>query len=83
MLRLLPAGTHEWAKFITPDELAHHLATAGAPVVWRGGIGYNPLTARWYEGASTDVHYALIARKAARPWQAAVGGPAAAAEVLR
>jgi len=67
VLRLLPAGTHEWAKFVTPHELQGHLAAAGAPVVWTGGIGYNPLSKQWYESESTDVHYALVARKVALP----------------
>ena len=43
VLRWLPVGTHQWDRFVTPDELARHLRAAGlgAPVV--KGLVYNPL----------------------------------------
>lgn len=64
VLRWLPVGTHQWDRFVTPDELARHLRAAGlgAPVV--RGLVYNPLGDAWSLGADTDVNYLA---SAARP----------------
>ncbi|RYH04182.1 bifunctional 2-polyprenyl-6-hydroxyphenol methylase/3-demethylubiquinol 3-O-methyltransferase UbiG [Salipiger sp. IMCC34102] len=47
VMRWLPKGTHEWAKFITPDELFALLEKAGLTPVDRTGYVFNPLTFRW------------------------------------
>ncbi len=61
--RLLPRGTHDWHKFITPEELADSLRTAalepGAPI----GLSYDPLKGAWHPSARTDVNYMLTARR--------------------
>jgi 2-polyprenyl-6-hydroxyphenyl methylase/3-demethylubiquinone-9 3-methyltransferase len=44
VMRWLPKGTHEWRKFITPDELYDLLARAGMRPVDRKGMVFNPLT---------------------------------------
>jgi 2-polyprenyl-6-hydroxyphenyl methylase/3-demethylubiquinone-9 3-methyltransferase len=44
VMRWLPKGTHEWRKFITPDELCDLLARAGMRPVDRKGMVFNPLT---------------------------------------
>ena len=63
ILRWLPVGTHQWERFVTPDELARHLAAAGleAPVV--KGLVYNPLGDSWSVGSDTDVNYLASAAK--------------------
>ncbi len=47
VMRWLPKGTHDWAKFITPDELFALLANAGLEPVDRRGMVFNPLTWTW------------------------------------
>ena len=47
VMRWLPKGTHEWSKFITPDELYALIAQAGLSPVDRKGFVFNPLSWRW------------------------------------
>ena len=47
VLRWLPKGTHDWAKFITPDELFGLLERAGLTPVDRKGFQFNPLRREW------------------------------------
>ncbi len=47
VMRWLPKGTHEWSKFITPDELCEFLAKAGLDPVDRTGFVFNPLGWSW------------------------------------
>lgn len=47
VMRWLPKGTHEWSKFITPDELFDLLTRAGLEPVDRKGFVFNPLTWSW------------------------------------
>lgn len=47
VLRWLPRGTHDWSRFITPDELFGLLRAAGLDPVDRTGFVFNPLSQRW------------------------------------
>ncbi|NCQ23377.1 MAG: bifunctional 3-demethylubiquinol 3-O-methyltransferase/2-polyprenyl-6-hydroxyphenol methylase [Rhodobacteraceae bacterium CG17_big_fil_post_rev_8_21_14_2_50_63_15] len=47
VMRWLPKGTHDWAKFITPDELYELLRQAGLDPVDRKGFVFNPVTWQW------------------------------------
>ncbi|SET06714.1 3-demethylubiquinone-9 3-methyltransferase [Oceanicella actignis] len=47
VMRWLPRGTHEWSRFITPDELAAHLSRAGLQLVDRKGFVFDPLRWSW------------------------------------
>lgn len=47
VMRWLPRGTHEWSKFITPDELFELLRKAGLKPVDRKGLVFNPITWNW------------------------------------
>ncbi|KGM89558.1 3-demethylubiquinone-9 3-methyltransferase [Roseovarius mucosus DSM 17069] len=47
VMRWLPKGTHDWAKFITPDELYDLLRNAGLEPVDRKGFVFNPITWGW------------------------------------
>ncbi|MGH1458245.1 MAG: bifunctional 2-polyprenyl-6-hydroxyphenol methylase/3-demethylubiquinol 3-O-methyltransferase UbiG [Paracoccaceae bacterium] len=47
IMRWLPKGTHEWRKFITPDELYGLIETAGLRPVDRKGFVFNPITWKW------------------------------------
>ena len=57
VLRILPRGTHEYARFITPSELAAHCRAAGLGVEDITGMTYNPLTRRYALGRDVDVNY--------------------------
>ena len=47
VMRWLPKGTHEWSKFITPDELFGLITDAGLEPVDRKGFVFNPITWQW------------------------------------
>ena len=47
IMRWLPKGTHEWSKFITPDELFELMTNAGLNPVDRKGFQFNPITWSW------------------------------------
>ena len=63
-LRLLPRGTHDYARFLRPAELAGLCRTAGLEVIDLAGLGYDPLTRRARLRPQVDVNYLLAARKA-------------------
>ena len=57
VLRMLPRGTHDYARFIRPSELSRHARTAGLEPVDITGMTYNPLTKRYRLEADTSVNY--------------------------
>jgi 2-polyprenyl-6-hydroxyphenyl methylase/3-demethylubiquinone-9 3-methyltransferase len=63
VLRLLPRGTHEYAKFIRPSELAAMARAAGLELVEVLGMTYNPLTKTFALGRDADVNYLVACRK--------------------
>jgi 2-polyprenyl-6-hydroxyphenyl methylase/3-demethylubiquinone-9 3-methyltransferase len=65
LLRMLPAGTHEYAKFIRPSELATWGRSAGLELLHMRGMQYNPLTKRYWLSGDTSVNYLLACRKVA------------------
>jgi 2-polyprenyl-6-hydroxyphenyl methylase/3-demethylubiquinone-9 3-methyltransferase len=65
VLRWLPVGTHQWERFVTPDELARYLRAAGLEAPAVKGLVYNPLADAWSLGTDTDVNYLASAAKPA------------------
>ncbi|MEG9861790.1 MAG: bifunctional 2-polyprenyl-6-hydroxyphenol methylase/3-demethylubiquinol 3-O-methyltransferase UbiG [Parvularculales bacterium] len=63
ILRWLPRGTHQWAKFIKPSELCTMLEKTGMDITHIGGVVYNPLTDQWSESNDTDVNYMMVATR--------------------
>lgn len=63
LLRLLPKGTHEYAKMIRPSELAGHCRAAGLSLEQTRGMEYNPLTQRYWLSADTSVNYLFATRR--------------------
>ncbi len=63
VLGLLPRGTHEYAKFIRPSELAAFVRDAGLTLSELIGMTYNPLTRRFRLEPDTDVNYLLACRR--------------------
>ena len=65
VLNMLPKGTHEYAKFIRPSELASHCRSAGLDVKTSRGMSYNPITRRYWLNADTSVNYLIATQRAA------------------
>ena len=65
VLKLLPKGTHEYAKFIRPSELARACREAGLTLEGSRGMEYNPLTRRYWLSGNTSVNYMFACRKPA------------------
>jgi 2-polyprenyl-6-hydroxyphenyl methylase/3-demethylubiquinone-9 3-methyltransferase len=63
VLRLLPRGTHEYAKFIKPSELAEAARSAGLSLLQMVGMHYNPLTQVYSLGRNVDVNYIMAYQK--------------------
>ncbi|MGB3866608.1 MAG: bifunctional 2-polyprenyl-6-hydroxyphenol methylase/3-demethylubiquinol 3-O-methyltransferase UbiG [Xanthobacteraceae bacterium] len=61
VLRWLPRGTHQWDKFVTPEELAHHLEKCGLGITEQAGVVYSPFADRWSTSSDTDVNYMVVA----------------------
>lgn len=65
LLNLLPKGTHDYAKFLRPAELARHARDAGLAVEEIIGMSYNPLTQTYRLGSDTSVNYLIRATRPA------------------
>jgi 2-polyprenyl-6-hydroxyphenyl methylase / 3-demethylubiquinone-9 3-methyltransferase len=65
VLKLLPKGTHEYAKFIRPSELARWCRDAGLELEHTRGMQYNPLTGRYWLSGDTSVNYLFGCRRPA------------------
>lgn len=63
VLRWIPAGTHDWNKFVTPEELTEHCNTAGLDVSDVTGMIFDPLRGSWRLGRDNGVNYWLTAEK--------------------
>ncbi|MEY4754524.1 MAG: bifunctional 2-polyprenyl-6-hydroxyphenol methylase/3-demethylubiquinol 3-O-methyltransferase UbiG [Pseudomonadota bacterium] len=65
LLRMLPRGTHEYAKFIRPSELAQWCRDTDLHLQQTRGMEYNPLTKRYWLSGDTSVNYLIACRKSA------------------
>ena len=65
VLNMLPRGTHEYAKFIQPSELAGHCRAAGLEWQKTRGLSYNPLTRRYWLNDDTSVNYLVATQRQA------------------
>jgi 2-polyprenyl-6-hydroxyphenyl methylase/3-demethylubiquinone-9 3-methyltransferase len=63
ILRWLPRGTHQWEKFITPDELAKYLLDNRLAITEQTGVVYSPFADKWGLSSDTDVNYMVIAEE--------------------
>ena len=63
VLRWLPAGTHDWRRFLRPSEIAAHLRRSGLIVRDATGVVYSPLTDEWTLSRDLDVNYMMFAAK--------------------
>jgi 2-polyprenyl-6-hydroxyphenyl methylase / 3-demethylubiquinone-9 3-methyltransferase len=65
VLGWLPKGTHQWEKFITPEELKGWLGEGGLTTMDEQGVVYHPLANEWRRSRDMAVNYMVVARKAA------------------
>jgi 2-polyprenyl-6-hydroxyphenyl methylase/3-demethylubiquinone-9 3-methyltransferase len=65
LLRLLPRGTHHYAQFLKPSEIASAMRAAGLVLDDLSGIAYNPLTRKAWLSGSVAVNYLACAKKPA------------------
>ena len=65
ILRWLPRGTHQWDKFVTPNELEIAIAKSGLHVSNETGVIYNILADRWQLSSDMDVNYMVVAERPA------------------
>ncbi|HLK26836.1 MAG TPA: bifunctional 2-polyprenyl-6-hydroxyphenol methylase/3-demethylubiquinol 3-O-methyltransferase UbiG [Caulobacteraceae bacterium] len=66
VLRWLPPETHDWRKFLTPNEVRAHLADAPVDVEGPFGVVFSPLSGRWRRSADAAVNYMMVVMKAPR-----------------
>jgi len=65
VLRWLPRGTHQWDKFVTPEELESALLAGGLSRIGESGVIYNLLADKWQLSSDMDVNYMLTAERPA------------------
>jgi 2-polyprenyl-6-hydroxyphenyl methylase/3-demethylubiquinone-9 3-methyltransferase len=63
ILRWLPPGTHDWDKFVAPEELRTMLEDTGLKVLKTQGIAFDPLSWDWRLSNDTDVNYMVVAER--------------------
>jgi 2-polyprenyl-6-hydroxyphenyl methylase/3-demethylubiquinone-9 3-methyltransferase len=63
VLKMLPAGTHDYAKFLKPSELAQFCRNAQLNVADVTGMTYNPFSKIYSLGKDTDVNYLIACRR--------------------
>lgn len=63
VLRLLPKGTHDYAKFIKPSELSRYARDAGLMISQLKGMSYSPFTKLYSLTQDTDVNYLMACQK--------------------
>ncbi len=63
VLRWLPRGTHQWDKFVTPQELEIAFENGGLQVTGERGVIYNPFADRWQLSSDMDVNYMLAGER--------------------
>ncbi len=63
ILGWLPRGTHDWKKFVRPDELSAEMSGAGLTIDETMGVAYNPISDRWSLSRDTGVNYMIAGTK--------------------
>jgi 2-polyprenyl-6-hydroxyphenyl methylase/3-demethylubiquinone-9 3-methyltransferase len=63
ILRWLPVGTHDWHRFLRPQEIEGMIAPYSLTVTGSTGVAYNPLRRRWRLTRDTSVNYMLTAER--------------------
>ena len=65
VLRWLPRGTHDWRKFLTPEEIRSLLSRNGLRVVDQKGVVFHPLADEWKLSSDMGINYMVLAERPA------------------
>jgi 2-polyprenyl-6-hydroxyphenyl methylase/3-demethylubiquinone-9 3-methyltransferase len=65
ILRWLPRGTHDWNKFLTPDELKALITRNGLKIIDDTGVVYHPLADEWRTSRDMGINYMVLAERGA------------------
>lgn len=65
ILRWLPPGTHDWSKFLDPEDVRAPLVGAGMQIEATVGVAFHPLSGQWKISDDTSVNYMVVARRPA------------------
>jgi 2-polyprenyl-6-hydroxyphenyl methylase/3-demethylubiquinone-9 3-methyltransferase len=76
VLGWLPKGTHQWEKFITPDELKGWLRENGVTVKDETGVTYSPIKNEWRNSRDMGVNYMVVGQKLRHPPHSLTPSPA-------
>ncbi|VAW17625.1 3-demethylubiquinol 3-O-methyltransferase @ 2-polyprenyl-6-hydroxyphenyl methylase [hydrothermal vent metagenome] len=63
VLRWLPRGTHDFSRFLTPDEITSIIKRNSMSIIDKTGVGFNPLRDQWHKSRDMSVNYMLLAEK--------------------
>ena len=63
ILKWLPIGTHDWNKFIKPEELEKKLTTLNFSITNLTGLSFNPIFQKWKRTNNLSVNYIIVAQK--------------------
>ena len=63
ILRWLPIGTHDWNKFVKPENLEKKLADLNFEIKDIKGLSFNPLLSKWRKTRDLSVNYIISAKK--------------------
>ncbi|MBE7733001.1 bifunctional 2-polyprenyl-6-hydroxyphenol methylase/3-demethylubiquinol 3-O-methyltransferase UbiG [Devosia faecipullorum] len=64
VLRWLPRGTHDWNKFLTPEEIGAQLKRNGLKIIDQSGVVFHPLADEWRLSADMAINYMVLAERA-------------------
>ncbi|ODT68110.1 MAG: bifunctional 3-demethylubiquinol 3-O-methyltransferase/2-polyprenyl-6-hydroxyphenol methylase [Pelagibacterium sp. SCN 63-23] len=67
VLRWLPRGTHDWKKFLTPEEIGAQLRRNGLIMVDQTGVAFNPIADEWRVSPDMAVNYMVLAARPVGP----------------
>ncbi|HEY0034637.1 MAG TPA: bifunctional 3-demethylubiquinol 3-O-methyltransferase/2-polyprenyl-6-hydroxyphenol methylase, partial [Devosia sp.] len=60
-----PVGTHDWNKFLTPDEIKALIRRNGLKVTAETGVVYHPLADEWRQSPDMGINYMVMAARPA------------------
>ena len=63
VLRWLPIGTHDWNKFLRPEELEKQIVDIGFSTIDVSGLSFNPILQKWKKSNDLSVNYILVSKK--------------------
>ena len=63
ILRWLPIGTHDWNKFLKPEELEKKILDLNFSTIDIMGLSFNPLLKKWKQSQDLSVNYIILTKK--------------------